>query len=810
MKVGTAAKVFLGKNEMTAEFSGIQIGTDVILGKAEGRTKDLSGLVLSNYLMLGKGISRAVIATVYGVPPLSLPDAIASSLYSLKAFGGTRQGLPAGYDPVQFIYFLDGAYLLTDLVPTYDGKVEMDFATTNVLGSAETYLSAGSSNFRFAHVTTKTFRVNMWSNTYDSTASATSNTRYKFTYNNLVATLESGGSTVFTNTFADAGTTNARLLINGLSSSGGISQNDEGIYLYSFKVWNNHGNLIANYVPCAKTNPLTVGLYDLVSDTFINAPTSGTWAAGPAAGAEGPTPTPDAPIDIICNNGVLKARHQSGLPLGYTLLDYIESTGTQYIDTGIPSNSNMQTEVSFLSTDWGGAVFGNYSDNGLVKNSNTLYISPQPLDYLYTTDYGSELDGNINRTKIGDISLDTVYNVTIDWKNRRGIFDNTVIPFVSQEVWQGTTNQVLFARTSGAAGTVGYYGKLKLYYAKIWNNDILVRNFVPCKNASNVVGLYDTVNDVFYQNAGTGDFTAGSAVSDPTEIYTDGTVETIGIFGPNLFDKNDYEEITAYVNANTGVLVAGTTQKCAVISCKPNTTYVITGRTTSAWGAFTSSAINTTATVFSKERNGSLTTGPNDQYLIGLVRTTDDVYDYRNTLEVKEVSGTATCEDLLSVGDYTDEQEVISGSVTRNVGVLVFDGTESWADNGSGVCYIENTSVAYDATNACICTHYQGLNSSQGMASGNYVIRCSSGSEVWANRIAIKDIDHTTATSLQSFLSAQYAAGTPVIIVYLLATATTETVTGQPMATTQGDNTAEITQASMDGLELEVKYYKKP
>ena len=201
---------------------------------------------------------------------------------------------------------------------------------------------------------------------------------------------------------------------------------------------------------------------------------------------------------------------------GYTQLEYIESTGAQYIDTGIPSNSNMQTEVSFSPTDWGGAVFGNYSDNGLAQNSNTLYIAPQPLDYLYTTDYGSELDGNINRTKIGDISLDTVYNVTIDWKNRRGIFDNTVIPFVSQEVWQGTTNQVLFARTSGAAGTVGYYGKLKLYYAKIWNNGTLVRDFVPVRQNSTTgkYGLYDKVNGVFYPNAASSgaDFTPGPEV----------------------------------------------------------------------------------------------------------------------------------------------------------------------------------------------------------------------------------------------------------------------------------------------------------
>ena len=50
---------------------------------------------------------------------------------------------------------------------------------------------------------------------------------------------------------------------------------------------------------------------------------------------------------------------------------------------------------------------------------------------------------------------------------------------------------------------------MKLYYCKIWDNGSLVRNFIPCKNTSGTLGLYDAVNNVFYTNAGTGTFTAG-------------------------------------------------------------------------------------------------------------------------------------------------------------------------------------------------------------------------------------------------------------------------------------------------------------
>ena len=58
----------------------------------------------------------------------------------------------------------------------------------------------------------------------------------------------------------------------------------------------------------------------------------------------------------------------------------------------------------------------------------------------------------------------------------------------------------------------------------------------------------------------------------------------------------------------------------------------------------------------------------------------------------------------------------------------------------------------------------------------------------------------------KKWLSDQFNAGNPVIVVYPLATATTETVTAQPLTIQAGTNIVEITQASIDGLELEAKY----
>ena len=65
------------------------------------------------------------------------------------------------------------------------------------------------------------------------------------------------------------------------------------------------------------------------------------------------------------------------------------------------------------------------------------------------------------------------------------------------------------------------YGACKLRSCKIYDNGTLVRDFIPCKNASGVIGLWDDVNSAFYQNAGSGTFTAGPEVIGSNRVLVD-------------------------------------------------------------------------------------------------------------------------------------------------------------------------------------------------------------------------------------------------------------------------------------------------
>ena len=68
----------------------------------------------------------------------------------------------------------------------------------------------------------------------------------------------------------------------------------------------------------------------------------------------------------------------------------------------------------------------------------------------------------------------------------------------------GYNNTLFYASTK--------YGKHRVKSYKLYNGATLVRDLVPCINASGEIGMYDIVNQKFYGNAGTGSF-VGSEVA---------------------------------------------------------------------------------------------------------------------------------------------------------------------------------------------------------------------------------------------------------------------------------------------------------
>lgn len=202
------------------------------------------------------------------------------------------------------------------------------------------------------------------------------------------------------------------------------------------------------------------------------------------------------------------ASSSAGLPEGYTQVEYIESDGTQYIDTGY--KANQDTRVVFdayilQTTTTATGLFGCRQAMG----SNGFYIYEQNGDLgEYNDGYGSLFTR--------DIPLSASARHIIDKNKNKTYIDETIAHTYAAQTFTAPVTLTLFA-IQQSNGVDERMSVCRLYSCVIYDNGTIVRYYIPCTNASGIAGLYDTVSGVFYTNAGTGSFTAGADVAPKPE-----------------------------------------------------------------------------------------------------------------------------------------------------------------------------------------------------------------------------------------------------------------------------------------------------
>ena len=155
---------------------------------------------------------------------------------------------------------------------------------------------------------------------------------------------------------------------------------------------------------------------------------------------------------------------------------------------------------------------------------------------------------------------------------------------------------------------------------------------------------------------------------------------------------------------------------------------------------------------------------------------------------------------------YYDSYDATTGKITRRVGVKVLDGTENFNSSVLTNCWSLNPSIGQGnfTDRTVYCTHFN--HSATLLPSSDrqgYAFIGKSGDFYTIGFGATTQFP--TEAQFKQWLADQYANGTPVIIVYPIATPTTEQVAGQTMALKRGTNVIDITQASLNNLELEIK-----
>lgn len=206
----------------------------------------------------------------------------------------------------------------------------------------------------------------------------------------------------------------------------------------------------------------------------------------------------------------------NNLPSGYTELEYIETNGNTYINTGFTPDSNTSIEMKVSFQNVSSSTYCLYcarnktSGTGLITYTAFKY-SPNKLRH----DYNSTIQ------EVPSLRFEQDVDYIIKSKKNEMYVDGELVHTITYNEFTAPCNMILFASMSSAnsIGNTNWF-KGKIYYCKIWDGEEVVRLFIPCtKDSTHEVGLYDVINDSFYSNLKTGGiFIAGPIATDEPEI----------------------------------------------------------------------------------------------------------------------------------------------------------------------------------------------------------------------------------------------------------------------------------------------------
>lgn len=185
------------------------------------------------------------------------------------------------------------------------------------------------------------------------------------------------------------------------------------------------------------------------------------------------------------------------LPSDYIQLEYIQSSGSQYINTGFKPNQDTKISITvdfpLSGTTW---LYGSRTSAG----SNSLGFLCEG-NSKYRFDYASSTN---------ELATKPTGKFTIDSDKNKCYINGELVVTATYTTFASPVNMYIFNNNNN--GSLSGGSSAKLYNCSIYDNGVLIRNFIPCKNESGTVGLYDSVNNQFYQNAGSGTFIAGPEI----------------------------------------------------------------------------------------------------------------------------------------------------------------------------------------------------------------------------------------------------------------------------------------------------------
>lgn len=199
-------------------------------------------------------------------------------------------------------------------------------------------------------------------------------------------------------------------------------------------------------------------------------------------------------------------KSSGGLPEGYTAVDYIQTSGSQRIDTGVKSSASVGLSADFCLVDAStiqnlANVYDPYKNYQLMVLAASSYGSPNGAVWFVcgysAIQYFKKADTDRH---VYHFNADGQYTVEMDGiQYKKADPSKTTFPADARNLW-------LFVRNSPSFDG---YARVKLYSCAIYDGGRKIRDFKPCLDADGVPCLYDLISKTAFYNQGTGSFTWG-------------------------------------------------------------------------------------------------------------------------------------------------------------------------------------------------------------------------------------------------------------------------------------------------------------
>lgn len=261
---------------------------------------------------------------------------------------------------------------------------------------------------------------------------------------------------------------------------------------------------------------------------------------------------------------------QQILPDGYTQVDYIQSNRHgEYINTNYypTSNTKFELDFQFVGRDGTNNAMPIFGERVSTSSGDKFGIWVNPTNNAIALNFGYTDSGYVLNTTDASIR-----NVSSN-DNAKLYYNNIEVASGNTQAFSASSLSIYLFALNNNGSADHRNQQTKVYSFKIYENNVLVRNLIPCyRNSDNEVGLYDLVNNVFYTNQGTGVFTYGSVAPTP-----DAPIDMVscGDRTKNLFDTSNLPNqselgISTSFN-NSKIIIDGTSTKAGTNYVTSNT-----------------------------------------------------------------------------------------------------------------------------------------------------------------------------------------------------------------------------------------------